>query len=107
MNAACAPALSQEGELDEQLVYEACTQSSEPHITRNTACYAQGDEWVFRMEMPAIFHKFIVGSRAAALAAPASIKQQKDSRMTRRGTSKSLKWSRVLGTSSMKPYVAN
>ena len=23
----------------------------------------QGDEWVFRMEMPAIFHKFIVGSR--------------------------------------------
>ena len=23
----------------------------------------QGDEWVFRMEMAAIFHKFIVGSR--------------------------------------------
>ncbi|CAE7466892.1 HISN3 [Symbiodinium natans] len=37
--------VEEEGELDEQLVYE-------------------GDEWVFRMEMPAIFHKFIVGSRA-------------------------------------------
>lgn len=35
----------EEGELDDQLAYE-------------------GDEWVFRMEMPAIFHKFIVGSRA-------------------------------------------
>mmetsp|Transcript_18938 Transcript_18938/g.42752 ORF Transcript_18938/g.42752 Transcript_18938/m.42752 type:complete len:199 (+) Transcript_18938:51-647(+) len=37
--------IEEEGELDDQLVYE-------------------GDEWVFRMEMPAIFHKFIVGSRA-------------------------------------------
>ncbi|CAE7458477.1 HISN3 [Symbiodinium pilosum] len=37
--------VEEEGELDEQLVYE-------------------GDEWVFRMEMPAIFHRFIVGSRA-------------------------------------------
>ncbi|CAE7226198.1 Ascc1 [Symbiodinium microadriaticum] len=37
--------VEEEGELDDQLVYE-------------------GDEWVFRMEMPAIFHRFIVGSRA-------------------------------------------
>lgn len=26
----------------------------------------QGDEWVFRMEMAAIYHKFIVGSRVWA-----------------------------------------
>ncbi|CAK8992733.1 unnamed protein product [Durusdinium trenchii] len=37
--------MEEEGELDDLLTYE-------------------GDEWVFRMEMPAIFHKFIVGSRA-------------------------------------------
>ena len=28
----------------------------------------QGDEWVFRMEMPAIFHKFIVGSRVSRIS---------------------------------------
>lgn len=27
----------------------------------------QGDEWIFRMEMPAVFHKFIVGARAQIL----------------------------------------
>ena len=44
--------------------YSICWEAAEPFLWFTMGKISKGDEWVFRMEMPAIFHKFIVGSRA-------------------------------------------